>query len=158
MALLQSAGAICSQRRDIPEHVSHIQRGSGSHRCMLTGRVCVCVCVWYVYIYIYIYMCVCLREEREWMKRERERKYFGVYRGLRVTPWAVSRRAAAFQSQSQLPSLTGQRSRTHGATLNMAAEVFSRELLSEGSKDADFEKRCLVFLVWFAHKAYNKSP
>lgn len=49
MALLQSAGAICSQGRDIPEHVFHIKRGAGSHRCMLTGcvwYVCVCVCAW----------------------------------------------------------------------------------------------------------------
>ena len=39
------------------------------------------------------------------------------------SPVGSKQRAAAFQSQSQLPSLTGQRLKTHRATLNMEAEV-----------------------------------
>lgn len=82
--------------------------------------VCVCVCVRLI-------ECICERRgsASQWVDKEREgKKVFWCLLRPYSHPWAVNRRAAAFQSQSQLPALTGQRLKTHRATLNMeAAEV-----------------------------------
>lgn len=86
VALLQSAGAICSRGRDIPEHVFHIKSSSGSHRCMLTG------CVWYVCVCVFDWMY--MRAERsasEGVDKEREgKKVFWCLQRPYSHPWAVN--------------------------------------------------------------------
>lgn len=89
MALLQSAWAICSQGRDIPEHVFHIKRVSGSHRCMLTG------CVWYACVCVCVCLIECIWERRgsasRWVDKEREgKKVFWCLLRPYSHPWAVN--------------------------------------------------------------------
>lgn len=86
MAVFQSAGAICSQGRDIPEHVFHIKRVSGSHRCMLTGRV------WYVCARFHACIWENRRRASEWADKEREgKKVFWCLLRHYSYPWAVNR-------------------------------------------------------------------